>query len=338
MTVPSSTSQDELPKRRADVTQFLNGADPALVDEMLEDLPPSFFVVGAPRCGTTALSRALQGHPRISYSKPKETHYLLEDRSALPIKEIRRQYLQWFHPNLARDTEAIGDGSVSYLYRPDAIRRAMEFDPRARFIVSVRSPLNMLHSFHARLFYMLDEDVEDFGQAWALQDERLAGRHIPKRCRAPEMLQYRDVGMLGENVEKLFETAGRERCYVSVFDDFVADPGKSYKALLDFIGVSDDGRREFKQRRGNARFKYRWAQQIAMNPPAWAYRLLAISNQATIKRLKKLRKRVKSFNRAREQRQEMPAAIEAELKDFFRADIEKLSNLLGRDLTHWVKP
>ena len=66
----------------------------------------------------------MQGHPRISYSKPKETHYLLEDRSELPIKEIRRQYLQWFHPNLARDTEAIGDGSVSYLYRPDAIRRA----------------------------------------------------------------------------------------------------------------------------------------------------------------------------------------------------------------------
>jgi hypothetical protein len=336
--VLSSAPKGELPKSRADVTQFLNGADPALVGEMLDDLPPSFFVVGAPRCGTTALSRALQGHPRISYSKPKETHYLLEDRSTLSQDEIRRQYLQWFHPDLARDSEAIGDGSVSYLYRPDAIRRAMEFDSRAKFIVSVRNPLNMLHSFHARLFYMLDEDVEDFSEAWALQDERLAGRHIPKRCRAPEMLQYRDVGMLGKNLEQLFETAGRERCYVSVFDDFVADPGKSYQALLEFLGVSDDGRREFKQRRGNAKFKYRWAQQIAMNPPAWAYRLLAVSNRATIKRLKKLRKRVKSFNRAREQRQEMAPETQAELREYFRPDIEKLSNLIGRDLTHWVSP
>lgn len=334
----SSEAKSELPKSRADVTQFLNGADPALVDELIDRLPPSFYVVGAPRCGTTALSRALQGHPRISYSKPKETHYLLEAREGLTIEETRRQYLQWFHPNLARDSEAIGDGSVSYLYRPDAIRRALEFDPRAKFIVSVRSPLNMLHSFHARLFYMLDEDVEDFSQAWALQDERLAGRHVPRRCRAPEMLQYRDVGMLGKNVEKLFEVAGRERCYVSVFDDFVADPGKSYAALLDFLGVSDDGRREFKQRRGNARFKYRWAQQIAMNPPAWAYRLLAISNQGTIKRLKKLRKRVKSFNRARETRQEMAPETQAELRAYFREDIQKLSELLGRDLTHWVSP
>ena len=332
------TAGNELPKSRADVTQFLNGADPALVDQMIDRLPPSFFVVGAPRCGTTALSRALQGHPRISYSKPKETHYLVEDRSSMPIEAVRRQYLQWFHPNLALDTEAIGDGSVSYLYTPDAIRRALEFDPRAKFIVSVRDPLQMLHSFHARLLYMLDEDVEDFSEAWALQDERLAGRHIPKRCRAPEMLQYRDVGMLGKNVERLFEVAGRERCFVSVFDDFVADPGKSYKALIDFIGISDDGRREFKQRRGNAKFKYRWAQQLAMNPPAWAYRLLAISNQATIKRLKKLRKRVKSFNRAREQRREMAPETQAELRAYFRADIEKLSGLLDRDLTHWVRP
>jgi hypothetical protein len=60
--------------------KFLQGAQPDLVSEMRDDLPPSFFIVGAPRCGTTALSKALGGHPRIAFSKPKETHFLLDDR------------------------------------------------------------------------------------------------------------------------------------------------------------------------------------------------------------------------------------------------------------------
>ena len=54
---------------------FVQGADPVLVTDVLADMPPSFYVVGAPRCGTTALSKALAGNPHISFSKPKETHF-----------------------------------------------------------------------------------------------------------------------------------------------------------------------------------------------------------------------------------------------------------------------
>ena len=79
-----------LPKSWGDFTRFLRGADPALVDGLLERLPPSFYVVGAPRCGTTTLSRALAGHPDVSFARPKETHFLLEDRSAMSIAETRR--------------------------------------------------------------------------------------------------------------------------------------------------------------------------------------------------------------------------------------------------------
>ena len=35
---------------------------------------PIFFVVGAPRCGTTAFTAALRAHPGICFSAPKEPH------------------------------------------------------------------------------------------------------------------------------------------------------------------------------------------------------------------------------------------------------------------------
>jgi hypothetical protein len=317
--------------------RLLQGADHGLISEMLSDLPLSFFVVGAPRCATTALSRALAGNPHISFSKPKETHFFLEDRSDMPVDEIRRLYLSRFHPNLARDSQAIGDGSVSYLYDPNAIRQALAFDSRAKFIVSVRNPVDMLRSYHARLLFLLDEDEKDFSRAWELQDERRAGRNIPKRCRDPRLLQYGQVASLGRQIEQMFEVAGRERCHVVVFDDIVANPGSVYRQLLEFIGVDDDGRREFKIKRGNSSFRSRWLQQLAMNPPPWIFRLIELSNASTLNRLKGLRKRIKKFNKAPAKRQELSKGIRTTLCDYYRRDVEKLSGLLGRDLSHWVE-
>jgi hypothetical protein len=326
------------PKSHADITRLLKGADPDLVTAMLPNLPPSFFVVGAPRCGTTALSRALSGNQRVSFSKPKETHFFLEDRSTMPIDDVRRLYLERFHPNLTRDCQAIGDGSVTYLYDPQAIRQAMNFDSRAKFIVAVRNPLDMLSSYHARMLFMLDEDEEDFARAWQLQDSRRAGRELPKQCRDPQLLQYADVGSLGKHVEQLFAVAGRERCQVVVFDDFAADPGGVYVQLLGFLGVDDDGRREFKSKRSNAGYRSRWMQQFAMNPPPWIFKLIESSNAGTLKRLKRLRKRIKRFNKAPQVRAELAEPVRAMLRDYYRSDVEKLSGLLGRDLTHWLAP
>lgn len=336
-TIETNAPDGRLPKSWGDFIGFLQGADPALVDELLERLPPSFYVVGAPRCGTTALSRTLAGHPDVSFARPKETHFLLQDRSAMPIAETRRLYLQTFHPGLAPDTRAIGDGSVSYLYQGDAIRRALEFDSRARFIVSVRNPLDMLRSYHERMLFTLDEEELDFGRAWGLQDERAVGRHLPKLCRDPRLLQYREAAALGKYVAELFRIAGRDRCEVVVFDDLIANSGDVYQRLLGFLGLPDDGRRHFKAKRKSASFKYRWLQQLAMNPPPWAFRLIRISSTPMLNRLQGLRKRLKSFNKVPAEPRDFAPQVRAMLRDHFRSDVAELSDLLGRDLTHWLR-
>jgi hypothetical protein len=328
--------QTQLPKSKADISAFVQGADAALVTEVLADMPPSFFVVGAPRCGTTALSKALAGNPHISFSKPKETHFFLEDRSQMTTEAVRRLYLESFHPNLARDSQAIGDGSVSYLYSPGAIEQALAFDSRAKFIASVRNPVDMLRSYHARLLFSLDEDVEDFSRAWALQEDRRAGRHLPRRCRDPRLLLYGDAGKLGDQIEQLFAVAGRERCHVVVFDDLVRSPRAVYAQLLHFLGVDDDGRTEFKRKRETSGFKSRWLQQFVMNPPPWAFRLIEISDAKVLSRLKGLRKRIKKFNKVPEDRQDLSDDMRAILRRYFAADVAKLSGLLDRDLTHWT--
>ena len=325
---------DATPRCIAEIEGF--GYQAETGKEKITEFPPSFFVVGAPRCGTTAVSKALAGNPRISFSKPKEPHYFLEPRPGMSPEELRQQYLSRYHHELTADHQAIGDGSVSYLYEPDAIRRVLEFDPRAKFIVLVRNPVEMMRSYHSRMLFQLDEDEEDFARAWDLQANRAAGRDIPKRCRDARLLQYGHLGKLGMHLEHLFAVAGRDRCHVIVFDDFVENPRAVYLRALEFIGVDDDGQARFKRKRGTSGFKYRWLQQFVMNPPPWAFRLLAISDARMLKRLKGLRKRIKTLNsRDNEQRQIFTDEMRARLHEYFAEDVAKLSGLLSRDFSHW---
>src|SRR3954451_8355637 len=77
------------------------------------------FVVGAPRCGTTSLSRYLADHPEICFSEPKESHYFaLSDMGDLPDHELRQkirgEYLARFFPT-KREAPVMAEGSVTYL-------------------------------------------------------------------------------------------------------------------------------------------------------------------------------------------------------------------------------
>lgn len=300
------------------------------------ELPPSFLIVGAPRCGTTSLSRALKEHPRISFSKPKETHYLLLASPELSDLELRALYVHLHHKDLGPQHQAMGDGSVTYLYAPEALRRALRLDPRARFVVMVRNPLDMLPSYHARMVYNLDEDVGDFARAWALQPRRAAGHDIPRRCRDPRVLQYGEVGRLGAHLERLFEVVGRERCLAIVFDDFARGPGAVYRRLLDFVGVEDDGRTRIRHKAENRGFRSPWLQQFVMNPPAWAVRLVDVADGAMIGRMKRVRRRLKHLNTFRRERPGLREDMREVLREYFAEDVGRLSALLDRDLRHWL--
>ncbi len=139
---------------------------------------PDFFVVGAPRCGTTAISKYLSRNPHICFSRPKEPHFFSITLHETPDADLHSDYLELFFPHCSGDYQATGEGSVSYLYYPEAIRRIQQLNPQARFIVMARNPVDMIHSYHARLLAILDEDVEDFATAWGLQEARARGEQL----------------------------------------------------------------------------------------------------------------------------------------------------------------
>ena len=84
---------------------------------------PDFFILGAPKCGTTALSEYLRRHPRVFVSRPKEPHYFCADFDYYyaPGQRTEEHYLRLF-AEADEGHLAVGEASVWYLYSEDAAR------------------------------------------------------------------------------------------------------------------------------------------------------------------------------------------------------------------------
>lgn len=302
-------------------------------------LKPGFFIVGAPRCGTTALSRYLSRHPHMCFSRPKEPHFFSRASLNLSDLDLRREYIDRFFPHYdMRTHKVLGEGSVSYIYSADAISKILTVNPQAKFLAMVRNPIDMIYSYHSRLVFTMDENVKKFPEAWGLQQERSTGRHIPRKCRDPRLLRYAEIGMLGRQVDLLFKLVPRDRCKVIVFDDFAENPRQIYERVLAFIGLEYDGQKHFPRKRANRYYHSSLIQHALVRSPEPMVGLLRFAQRAMgAKELqKRLRRMLRELNTAQVSRPELDNEMRETLSRTFAPDVHRLSELLNRNLSHWL--
>jgi hypothetical protein len=307
----------------------------------LADIPfPDFFLVGAPRCGTTALMHWLKSNPQICFSKPKEPHYFTKVEQLLPNPDLQTHYLgaNFWHFDPTQH-HLLGEGSVSTLYSPDAVALILSLNPDAKFIVVVRNPMEMLPSFHALLLYYLEEDEKDFEEAWRLQEARANGQSLPSRCVDPRLLQYAEMARLGKHVEALFRVAGREHCLAIVYDDLAADPQGTYRTILRFLGL-EDHEPDLRRRNESRGFRVGWLHRLIYRPPLvkpenFARFVSGRTRKGGVSVLKRMRKRLLQLNTVSRPPTEPSPALRAEMRATFAEDIERLGKLLDRDLGAW---
>jgi hypothetical protein len=293
--------------------------------------PPKAYILGAPKCGTSALAWYLSKHPQIAFSDPKEPHFYADDLPGLKVRATAEEYRACFRP--LPDTRLLMEGSVWYLYSAAAVARILRQRPDALFVVMLRHPVKMLASLHRQLIFALDEDEEDFRTAWTLSAARARGERLPRSCRAPEILHYSRTAAFGEMIGRLFSLVGRDRCLVLFQEEMQADTAEVYRRTLEFLGVEHDGRREFPRVNEAARFhsrslhylvsRGRSIRETASRP---LKRILGVKSLGLIKRMQ-------AMNTEKVGPAAVPPGLSAEIARHYAADMERLCGLLGRDLS-----
>lgn len=297
---------------------------------------PDFFIIGAPKCGTTALSQYLREHPRIGFSEPKEPVYFCADFPDAVAFSDDHDYLEkCFGHCLGKDFAAVGEGSTTYFYSPAAIMNILAFQPRARFIVMLRNPLEVVPALHAEKLLGLEEDVQDFERAWHLAEERRRGNKVPKHCPDPRLVDYPALGRLGMNLQRIFGQIPEERRRVIVFDDFVADTRRIYREVLDFLGVPDDGREDFPKVNERKEIKNPRLYRLGHRPPsALMGAVHAVKSLLGVERLNIL-PRLRAWTLRPARPNPVSPAMRGVLKAEFAEEIMLLEKLLDRDFSHW---
>jgi hypothetical protein len=202
--------------------------------------PPDFVVVGAPKCGTTAIYATLRLHPQLFLSECKEPHFFAFDYPGRRDVRTIEDYDSLFAGSGADQLR--GEASVFYLSSKAAIAAILERRPDAKFIAVVRNPVDMFVSMHNQNLNQSEEEELDPERAWDLQEQRAQGRRIPKRCRGPICLQYKTLCSLGRQIESLSLLVPDEQRLFIVFDDLQYVPRAVYRGIVNFLGVEDEGR------------------------------------------------------------------------------------------------
>ncbi len=295
---------------------------------------PNLYLVGAPRGGTTALSHYLAGHPRIYMSEQvgaKEPGYFDKDLGA-PWNPCKSQdeYLAMFR-DAPEDVLYRGEATARYLYSRTAIPDILQVRPDARFVVTVRNPIDLVQSLYGHYFQVHNEDASSFPEAWALQQKRLTGQsRLPVGVQDAKILQYGEIAKTGAQLARALKSVARERMHVVVYDDFVKSPRDAYLGVLRFLGLEDDGRGDFPVMNERRAYRFPWLQTM-LGYAAVARRRLHVPGGWGINAL------IDRFNEVeRHETESMTRDLRNELIEYFRADVMLLSDLLHRDLSHWL--
>lgn len=297
---------------------------------------PNFFIVGAPKCGTTALYEYLRPHPNIFMPEVKEPHFFAKDLGTYPRIKTLEEYLEIFAESTDEHLR-VGEASVYYLRSSVAIANIRAFDPHAKIIAMFRNPVDMVYSLHSQLLYVAEERESDFETAWRLQERRGRGYDLPPRSRGSFLLQYAQVGQFGTQTQRLLSIFPREQVKLILYDDFAASPQAVYDDLIGFLGIPHDNRADFPRINDNKRARLSWLGNFARKPPpSLRTVMLRLKEAVGEEGINAVKTKIVGLNTVRERRRPLSPEFRAELVETFREEVALLSRLLNRDLSHWV--
>jgi hypothetical protein len=289
---------------------------------------PDFFIVGAPRCGTTTMYELLREHPQVFMPARKEPIYFGSDLTKRKPYLTEASYLALFE--LARDERRVGEASVWYLYSRTAPAEIAAFSPDARIIIMLRDPVEMMHSLHRHLLFAGQEDIEDFAEAIEAEADRAQGRRLPRDPGRPEGLQYRARARYAGDVERWIKAFGRDRVHIILQEDLSADAEGTYRATLEFLGVDEGFQPEFRIVNQHKLVRSRWLQRLS------ASRLLLPQRASRLDPfIRAVRRALIRLNMRPQPRPPIPADLERRLRADLAPDVERLGLLLGRELSAW---
>ena len=257
-------------------------ADKALIVGLGADRPSvDFVIVGAQKCGTTALAHFLGQHPDIGMASPSEVHMFdgPEYSRRWTRSQIDARYAPYFRH--CDDELLRGESTPIYMYLPGVVPELKRYNPDMKLIVLLRDPVERAISN----YHMEKNRGVEYRSLWLAL---LAEPFRLNRCKDPRPFDsalrchsYRRRGLYSHQLRNVYQYFDRDRVLVLRSNELRNCHRAVLERVFTFLGLSTCEVAPAVVRKGNNEGA-RWVVRF----------LLRLSFAAEFARLRALKRRV----------------------------------------------
>lgn len=270
----------------------------------------NFIGLGAQKSGTSWVYACLYEHPEIC-SPIKEIHFFSRERF--------NEGKDWYESHFKKCRAGLmrGEFSTSYLYSEETPERIRALYPEAKLIVILRNPIDRAYSQYTNAI-----------KAGEIQGSVTAEEYF--KSEPSSLLQ----GKYTAQLERYYTHFPNDQILVLIYEDSKRDPVAFIKRIYEFIGVDTTFVPSMLMKEVNvARVPRTHHIDSLMHRVAEAMRHCGLDRVVWMIRKLGLPDLVRAFNtKAGTHVKDKRRSVE--LIQYFKEDVQKLSTLLGRNLTH----
>lgn len=211
----------------------------------VENIKPNLFLIGAPKAGTSAVANTLSLHPEIYLSERKEPRFFdapvfYDYPEDYPIKSVE-QYLSLFEGG--RGLKYRLDASVFNMYSKQSIAEILKFNPKSKFILIVRDPVEASVSMHKQRLKYIEQSMRElssnFMDCWNLLESRRMGEGFPRGCRNRFIFRYDLLYSYENYIPDLVKLIPQEQLNISFYQDLKIKHNDFYAKIFKFLGLEN---------------------------------------------------------------------------------------------------
>lgn len=185
---------------------------------------PDFLVIGAQKCGTSALRRNLEAHEAIAMA-PGEVHFFNR-----PINW--KKGFDWYLDHFAHPDKLQGEKTPDYLDSPASPRRIAKLLPGAKLIVLLRDPVTRAYSHWNHMMQRI-EDTSRRGWEKVSFEEAIA-----RASRGDEpFTRLLDKGRYVDHLDAYARVFPRQQLFIGVQERFLLEGARELARVFRFLGV-----------------------------------------------------------------------------------------------------
>ena len=293
---------------------------------------PNLFIVGTAKSGTTSLHNYLHQHPNVFMCNPKEPHYLINQEigiNRIPVGITNFiEYTDLFSEG--EDKKYRGESSVMYLMYPEIVIPKIkdQFGEDSKIIIMLRNPVERAYSgFQHVKRYNVKENYPEFKPAWDISEKR----YFDHDEMTPAS-RYKELGLYYKQVKSYLEQF--KNVHIIIYDDYKKDFQKEMNKVFDFLEIEN-----MKVNDGEKHMVGGWQWEDEKMKKLMIKKNLLKSFLKIIFPFKSLQQKIRQQiqNRKTVKVKEVSSEDKKMLQDFYREDVQQLSELLNRNLNFWTE-